>query len=103
MQFVDTLEANIFASLKTVANVTITKVTLGSVNVENSVAFTASNGDAATAGQAAFAKLLASPDGVGSVYGTTFGNVAVSNVQQANATNPSEFLLLCNVSLSESQ
>ncbi len=85
MQFVETLETNIFAKINALVNVTIAKVVLGSVSVTDSVAFTSADNQAALAGQGALAAVLQSGD-VSSIFGTTFGTVAVSNVTQGNAT-----------------
>lgn len=87
------MEANIMAKLNTVSNVTITKVSPGSINVANSVAFTGADSNVAKANQDAFASLLGSTDGVTSIYGTTFGAVTVSQVTQTTSPNPSKFLL----------
>ena len=57
LQFIDTLEANIFAKIDAVVNVTITNVALGSIKVTNSVAFTSSN-SAQEMCQASLAHLL---------------------------------------------
>ena len=85
------MEANIMAKLNTVANVTITKMSPGSINVANSIALTEADNNMAKANQDAFARLLGSPDGVSSIYGTTFGAVTVSNVTKTTSPNPSEF------------
>ena len=43
-------------------------------------------------------------DGLGSVYGTSFGKVTVTDVKAVNASNPSEFLPLhCPVAKSLTQ
>lgn len=94
------MEATILAKLRAVSNVSITRVSPGSITVANSVAFTEADNDMATAHQNAFATLLGSADGAASVYGTTFGAVTVSNVTKATAPNPGELflqsaLLLC--------
>jgi len=89
VQFINTLETNIFTQISAIVNVTITKVVLGSISVTNSIAFTGADSAAALAGQSALAKVLSSGD-ASSVFGTTFGSVAVSGVEQTNATNPSE-------------
>ncbi|KAL3142472.1 hypothetical protein ABBQ38_002800 [Trebouxia sp. C0009 RCD-2024] len=88
-RFISTMEANIMAKLNTVSNVTITKVSPGSINVANSVAFTGADSNVAKANQDAFASLLGSTDGVTSIYGTTFGAVTVSQVTQTTSPNPS--------------
>jgi small-conductance mechanosensitive channel len=91
LQFVNTLETNILTSIGSVVNVTITNVVLGSISVSNTIAFTAADSIAAAAGQTALAQALSSGDV--SLFGTTFGPVTVSDVKQANATNPGEFLV----------
>lgn len=88
LQFVVTLEANIFAKISAIVNVTITKVVLGSVSVTNSVAFTSADSVEAVAGQSALAATLSSGDTT--IFGTSFGSVVVSNVTEGNSTNPSE-------------
>ncbi|DBB09875.1 TPA: hypothetical protein ACH3X3_001488 [Trebouxia sp. C0006] len=85
-QFVNTLETNILTSIGSLVNVTITNVVLGSISVSNTIAFTDADSLAAAAGQTALAQALSSGDV--SLFGTTFGSVTVSNVKQANATNP---------------
>ena len=88
LQFVDTLETNVFDIIGSVVNVTITNVVLGSISVSNTIAFTSADAAAAAAGQADLTQKLSSE--AVSFFGTTFGSVAVSDVQIANATNPSE-------------
>lgn len=90
LQFVETLETNILAEIDALVNVTISKVVLGSVSVSNTVAFTGADSQAALAGQGALADVLQSGD-VSSIFGSSFGTVAVSSVAKANATNPSEY------------
>lgn len=92
VQFINTLEANIFTTLSVVANVTINNVTPGSIKVDNSVAFTGGDATAASAAQAKFASLLESQDAndLASVYGTSFGIVSVSGITKTNSTNPSK-------------
>ncbi|KAL0026954.1 hypothetical protein WJX79_002500 [Trebouxia sp. C0005] len=85
-QFVSTLEANIFAKIDAIANVSITKVVTGSAVVTNSVAFTGADSNAASAEQTALYQMLAS--GQTTIFGTSFGSVVVSNITQGNATNP---------------
>ena len=92
LQFVRVVQANIYAKINALVNVTITKVTTGSAIVENSVAFTSSDNSAAEAGRTALFQTLSSGDT--SVFGTTFGSVAVSNVTQTTTTNPSKLVLL---------
>lgn len=90
MQFVDTLEANIYAKINALVNVTITNVVAGSIQVTNSVAFTSGNAAAALAGQSALAAVLTSGD-VSDIFGTSFGSVTVTGVALGTATNPSEY------------
>ena len=88
LQFISTLEANIFSEINALTNVTITKVVAGSISVTNSISFTAAYLSAAVAGQSALATLLSS--GINTVFGRTFGSVSVSNITQTNTTNPGE-------------
>ena len=88
------MEANIFAKINAIVNVTVTKVVLGSISVTNTVAFTSGNTADALAGQRALVTTLSSGDTT--VFGTTFGSVAVSNVTQGNTTNPSKCYWCCN-------
>ncbi len=90
LQFVSTLETNILTSIGSLVNVTITNVVLGSISVSNTIAFTDADSLAAAAGQTALAQTLSSGDV--SLFGTTFGSVTVSDVKQANATNPGELV-----------
>lgn len=83
-----TLEANIFAKISAIVNVTISKVVMGSISVTNLVAFTSANIAEALADQSALAATFLSGDTT--IFGTTFGSVVVSNVTQGNTTNPSE-------------
>ena len=98
------MEATIFAKLRAISNVTITKVSPGSISVANSVAFTEADNDMAETNQGAFATLLGSPDGAVAVYGTTFRAVSVSNVTKATAPNPGKLPLqlaaICALQLS---
>lgn len=91
LQFVNTLETNILTSIGSLVNVTITNVVLGSISVSNTIAFTDADSLAAAAGQTALAQALSSGDV--SLFGTTFGAVTVSNVKQANATNPGKLVV----------
>ena len=91
LQFVTTLEANIYAKIDALVNVTITNIAPGSIKVTNSVAFTSSNNAAALAGQSALASVLNSGD-VSGIFGTSFGSVTVSSVALGPASNPSECL-----------
>lgn len=92
-QFVTVLEANIFAKINALVNVTITKVTSGSAIVENTVAFTSSDDAAAKAGQAALFQSLQARDT--SVFGATFGSVGVSSVTQGTTANPGKSFYGC--------
>lgn len=95
LQFISTLEANVFAKIDAIVNVSITKVVTGSAVVTNSVAFTGSDSNAASAEQTALYQTLTSGDTT--IFGTSFGRVVVSNITQGNATNPSKtaFHLVC--------
>lgn len=88
------MEANIFAKINAVVNVTVTKVVLGSISVTNTVAFTSDNTADALAGQSALVATLSSGDTT--IFGTTFGSVAVSNVTQGSTSNPSKSHWCCN-------
>ena len=85
-----TLEANIFAKINALVNVTITSGAAGSIQVTNSVAFTSANSAAALAGQSALAAVLNSGD-VSGIFGTSFGSVTVTGVALGTASNPSEW------------
>ena len=103
LQFINVLESNIYAKINALVNVTITQVTSGSAVVENTVAFTSSDSSAAAAGRSALFQTLSAGDTT--IFGSSFGTVIVSNVQQGNATNPSEsnpmiVCLFCAVILS---
>lgn len=88
------MEADIFAKINAIVNVTVSKVVLGSISVTNTVAFTSGNTADALAGQRALVTTLSSGDTT--MFGTTFGSVAVSNVTQGNTTNPSKCYWCCN-------
>ena len=92
LQFISTLEANIFAKIDAIVNVSITKVVTGSAVVMNSVAFTGADSSAASAEQTALYQTLASGDTT--IFGTSFGSVVVSNITQGNTTNPSKSAFL---------
>ncbi len=78
-------------SIGSLVNVTINNVVLGSISVSNTIAFTAADSIVAAAGQTALAQALSSGDV--SLFGTTFGPVTVSDVKQANATNPGKLMV----------
>ena len=90
LQFIATMEANILAKIDAIVNVTITQVVSGSAVVTNSVAFTGADSTAASAERTALYQTLSSGDTT--VFGTSFGTVAVSNVTEGNANNPSRLL-----------
>ena len=100
LQFINTLEENIFAKINAVVNVTIDKVTMGSVLVANTVAFTGANAAGAIAGQDALSKVMTSGD-VSSIFGDSFGTVTVTEVKSIDATNPSELRLYILYTLEE--
>ncbi|DBA98451.1 hypothetical protein WJX82_008491 [Trebouxia sp. C0006] len=85
-----TLEANIFAKINAVVNVSITKLvtvvtnSAGSIGADSAARCQASN--AASAEQTALYQTLAS--GGTTIFGTSFGSVLVSNITQGIATNP---------------
>ena len=88
MQFCTTLEANILIVQGVVTNCTITNVVLGSVKVSNTLAFTGSDSTAAEAARASVATALSSSNGAADYFGTSFGDVTVSDVQSTTTTNP---------------
>lgn len=88
LQFVTTLEASIFAKIDAIVNVTITQVVDGSAVVSNTIAFTGVDSTAALAESTALTQTLSNGDY--SIFGTSFGSVAVSDITQGNATNPSK-------------
>ena len=89
LQFVATVEGTIFTDLFAVVSVIITAVIpAGSVQVNNTIAFTTADYTAAVAGQAAVAAVLST--GASSVFpDTSLGTVTFSAVTTGNATNPS--------------
>lgn len=89
LQFVKILETHAYIKTNAITNVTIDKVTMGSINVAHTFAFTGADSTGAVAGQSALAEVLKSGDAA-SIFGTSFGPVTVSNVTQQNTTNPSE-------------
>lgn len=90
LQFIDTLEANILSAIGAVTNVTINSIKPGSIVVSNTIAFTEADSAAASQAQIAVLDALNSQDGVNALFGDSFGNVEVSNVAKATATNPSK-------------
>jgi len=90
LQFVATVEGTIFTDLFAVVSVIITSVVpAGSVQVNNTIAFTSADYTAAVAGQAAVAVVLST--GATSVFpDTSLGTVTFSAVTTGNATNPSK-------------
>lgn len=87
LQFTSTLEANILRVQGVVANCTVTKVELGSIKVTNTIAFPGADEEAATAARNTVATALSSSN-VAEYFGTSFGTVAVSNVQSTTSANP---------------
>lgn len=97
LQFCNTIQANILSTLNVPSTCTITDVTPGSVKVANTVAFTGSDLEAATAAQKSLASKLETTEGITSVYGSGYGTVTVSSIKQDSVSNPSELLtLLCS-------
>lgn len=95
LQFCNALEANILRSLNAVCNCTVTRVTPGSVNVENTITFPGADGAAAKSAQGDLVTLLKSDDGITSVFGSAYGQVSVRGVEAVDASNPSESPLQC--------
>ena len=91
LQFIATLESNIFKLLNALANVTIDSVVASSVKVGDTIAFTGSDSDAAAGARDALVTALNSGDT--SVFGTSFGSVAVSGVSATNSSNPSKLVV----------
>ena len=89
LQFIGLVEANVYAKINAITNVTVDKVTMGSINVAHTFAFTGADSSAANAGQSALAQVLQSGDVTG-IFGSSFGEVTVSNVTTGNSTNPSK-------------
>ena len=87
VQFTSTLEANILRVQGVVANCTVTKVELGSIKVSNTIAFPGADASAAAAARDSVATALSSSN-VADYFGTSFGTVAVSDVQSTTAANP---------------
>ena len=92
LQFCNALQANILKTLQVVCNCTVTRVTPGSINVENTISFSGGNGAAAKAAQSDLVTLLKSDAGIISVFGTTYGTVSVSGVEAVEASNSSKLL-----------
>lgn len=87
LQFCAVLEANILKTQGVVANCTITSVVLGSVKVSNTLAFTGSDSTAAEAARNSVATALSSSNSA-DYFGTTFGQVSVSDVATVTTANP---------------
>ena len=87
LQFVATLTTNIEKLSGSPVQVTVDSVTAGSVTVATTVVFLSGDSSSASAYQSA----LTSGD-TSSVFGTSFGDIAVdaSSVKTATVTNPSE-------------
>lgn len=88
-RFTSTLEANILRVQGVVANCTVTKVELGSIKVTNTIAFPGADEAAATAARDSVATALSSSNAV-DYFGTSFGEVTVSNVETTTAANPAK-------------
>lgn len=88
LQFITTLTNNIEALSGSPVQVTINSISAGSVKIASTVVFL--NGDASSA--STYKTALTSGD-VTSVFGTSFGGVAVdsSSVRTATVSNPSRF------------
>ncbi|KAL0038422.1 hypothetical protein WJX77_005952 [Trebouxia sp. C0004] len=96
-QFVATLTANIEKLSGSPVTVTVDSVTAGSVKIATTVAFL--SGDSSSA--STYTSVLKSGD-VSSVFGTSFGGIAVdaSSVKSATVTNPSPSSAAMAVSMS---
>ena len=88
LQFTSTLEANILRAQGVVASCTVTKVEAGSIQVTNTIAFPGADEEAAKTARDSVAAALSSTSVV-DYFGTTFGEVIVSNVQATTSANPS--------------
>lgn len=86
--FCKVVQDQILANFKVVSNCTVTNVKPGSVNVDNTIAFTGSDAAAAKAAQTAVAAKLTSDPTGSSVFGTTYGAIEVSAVSQPDLANP---------------
>lgn len=87
LQFCSVLAANILKAQGVVANCTVTNVVLGSVKVSNTLAFTGSDTAAAEAARDSVATALSSTDST-DYFGTTFGDVSVSDIATVTTANP---------------
>lgn len=91
LQFTSTLEANILKAQGVVANCTVTKVEAGSIKVSSTIAFPGADEEAAKTARDSVATALSSAS-VADYFGTSFGEVTVSNVQATTSANPSSKL-----------
>lgn len=93
LQFISTLETNIRSKLNVIVNVTVDKVTLGSIKVANTVLFTDADSTSAKEGQGSLETVMNSGD-VCSIFGDSFGTVTVTNVTATDSKNPSKLLCM---------
>ena len=91
LQFITTLTANIKALSGSPVTVTIDSITAGSVKVASTTLFL--SGDSSSA--ASYTTALTSGD-TASVFGTSFGTIAVdkSSITTSTASNPSKLLYI---------
>ena len=90
LQFVTTIEHNIFSRLFLVAKCTVTQTVPGSINVYNVIALTDVNSTAASEAQAKLYNLLASPYNATDIFWPDFGHANISQVKLTTADNPSK-------------
>lgn len=65
--------------------------------MSNTLAFTGSDSAAAEAARASVATALSSSNGSADYFGTSFGDVTVSNVEATTTTNPTGKSLNCQL------
>lgn len=83
------MQTNIRAKINAIVDISVDQVVVGSILVSNTATFTDANSEAATAGQNALVDVYNSGD-VAEIFGTSFGNVTVSDIQPVEAKNPSK-------------
>lgn len=93
LQFVTTLETNIEKLSGSPVQVSIDSISAGSVKVASTVVFLNGNSSSAAAYQTAMTSGTASS----SIFGTSFGAVAVdaSSVKPSTVANPSKAIIAC--------
>ncbi len=93
LQFITTLETNIEKLSGSPVQVSIDSISAGSVKVASTVVFLNGNSNSAAAYQTAMTSGTASS----SIFGTSFGAVAVdaSSVKPSTVANPSKAIIIC--------